>query len=57
MSINIDLDECCYKCDNSNLDMKESILYRFNNDEEYKEVLIKCLNRKVCKYIEADGNA
>lgn len=51
MSIKIDLQECCYKCDHSRLQIKESMLCTLD-DTEVKEVLIKCENVKICKYLE-----
>ena len=51
MSIKINLQECCYICDHSRIDVIESRMETFDG-EEYKDVLIKCENVKICKYLE-----
>lgn len=49
MSIKIDLEKCCYKCEYPRLEMEESNLISFG---ETTNVIIKCSNAKICKYLE-----
>ena len=51
MGIKIDLQECCYECEQPRLEMKESTLCTIYKGE-CTEVIIKCENTRICKYIE-----
>lgn len=51
MGIKIDLEECCYKCEQPRLEMRESTLCALYGGVT-KEVIIKCENTRICKYLE-----